>query len=171
MGRDAFTVCYAAAELSVDRIQQAISELGFKARLVAKDAPVVPPQPKNPADAPEPIAGALAKARESNRLVFVDFFAEWCAPCKVLEADIFPEPKVQKAMEAYVFVKVDTDEFPAAGEHFDVAAMPTLLALDGAGKELHRWIGMVEAQDLAKRLMELGEAAGGDRKPVSKGNN
>ena len=70
---------------------------------------------------------------------------------------------MQKALEGFLFIKVDTDEFPAAGEHFDVAAMPTLLALDGERKELHRWVGMVEAHDLAKRLMELSEAAAGAR--------
>ena len=171
MGLDAFTVCYETTKVSVASIQQAISMLGFKPRLAAKRTAVAPSQPKDPADAPEPIAGALAKARASHRLLFVEFYAEWCAPCRVLEESIFPDPKVQKALEAYVFVKVDTDEFPAAGEHFDVAAMPTLLVLDGQGKELHRWVGMVETQDLAKRLVVLGEAAGRGRNQALKGNN
>ena len=143
--------------------EQAISELGFKPRLLGKDEVVAPSQPKVPADAPAPVAGSLAKARASNRLLFIDFYADWCALCKVLEESIFPDPRVQEALEAYVFVKVDTDDFPAAGEHFDVAAMPTLLVLDGEGKEVHRWVGMVETEDLARRLTELGEAAGSGR--------
>lgn len=163
MGRDAFTVCYQSSEISVARIKQAITELGFKPRLAGEDEAVTSSRSKPPADAPEPVASSLAKARETNRLLFIDFYAEWCAPCKVLEKNVFPDSRVQKALEGYVFIKVDTDEFPAAGEHFDVAAMPTLLVLDSHGKELHRWVGMVETADLAKRLTELGESAGSAR--------
>jgi thiol:disulfide interchange protein DsbD len=163
LGRDAFTVCYQSSEVSVARIKQAITELGFNPRLAGKDEAVAPSRSKPPADAPEPVASSLAKARETNRLLFIDFYAEWCAPCKVLEENVFPDSRVQKALEGYVFIKVDTDEFPAAGEHFDVAAMPTLLVLDSQGKELHRWVGMVETEDLARRLAELGESAGSGR--------
>jgi thiol:disulfide interchange protein DsbD len=170
LDRDAFTVCYQSSELSMAGIKQAIAALGFNPRLAGMDDVVAPARPKPPADTPEPVAGALATARASNRLLFVEFYAEWCAPCRVLEESVFPAPEVQKALEAYVFVKVDTDAFPAAGEHFDVAAMPTLLVLDSRGKELHRSIGMIETKELAKLLEQLAESAGDGRKPAPQGS-
>jgi thiol:disulfide interchange protein len=163
LNRDAFTVCYVASELSLDTIKETISDLGFKPRLIGKNEAVAPSQPKLSADVPAPIARALAKARESKRLLFVDFYAEWCVPCIVLEETIFPDPGVQKALEAYVFVKVDTDRFPSAGEFFAVAAMPTLLVLDGQGKELHRLVGMTDARELATLLGRLAGSASSGR--------
>ena len=74
---------------------------------------------KGPAGSPpEPIAGALVAARQSGRRVFIDFTALWCAPCKVIEQVVMPDQQVQRALQQYVVVRVDTDEYPAAAEWF-----------------------------------------------------
>jgi hypothetical protein len=42
-----------------------------------------------------------------------------------------------------------------AGRRFNVVAMPTLLVLDSEGKELFRHVGLIAAEDLARRLGEI----------------
>ena len=170
LNRDIFSVCYEASTLSVKEIIRTIAGLGLRPRLAGKDEAVTSSRPMPADTAPEPVASALAKARETKNLVFIDFYAEWCAPCTVLEETVFPAPEVQKALEGYLFVKVDTDEFPEIGRYFNIAAMPTLLVLDAGGEEIHRSIGMIEAQDLVGLLNELRESVGRARKSVSNGS-
>jgi thiol:disulfide interchange protein len=113
---------------------------------------------KGPAGSPpEPIAGALVAARQSGRRVFIDFTAVWCAPCKVIEQVVMPDEQVQRALQDYILLRVDTDENPAAVAWFRVAAMPTLLILDQEGVELTRLVGPVTAVDLAAALDGAGE--------------
>ncbi len=171
LDRDAFSVCYQVSELSVNEIIRTIAGLGFRPRLAGKDEVVTPSRPMPPAAVPDPLASALARAQETKRLIFIDFYAEWCAPCKVLEEIVFPAPEVQKALEEYVFMKVDTDESPEVGQYLNVVAMPTLLVLDAQGKEIHRSIGMIEVQDLVELLNELRESMSGERRSVSKGSS
>ena len=104
---------------------------------------------------PEPVASALAEARDSTRPVFIDFYAEWCAPCQTIEGKIIPDPRVQAALDGFIFVKVDMDIELRAGQRFNVVAMPTLLVLSGEGEELFRHVGLIEAGDLAERLLEI----------------
>ncbi len=104
---------------------------------------------------PEPVATAIAEAREAGKLVFLDFYAEWCGPCKVLEAKVIPDPGVQQALERFIFLRVDIDEHPAAGERFDVVGMPTLIVLNTKGEELFRQVGLIDPRDLAEHLDEI----------------
>ena len=57
-------------------------------------------------------------------LVFVDFWAPWCAPCR------FVAPTVEKLAQRYnctvKFVKVNVDESPATAEQYQIGSIPTL---------------------------------------------
>ncbi len=104
---------------------------------------------------PEPVASALVQARETSRPVFVDFYAQWCAPCKIIEGRIIPDSRVQAALDGFIFVRVDMDIELKAGQRFNVVGMPTLLVLSGEGKELFRQVGLIEPAELAERLLEI----------------
>ncbi len=97
----------------------------------------------------------MAQARESARPVFIDFYAEWCAPCKIIEGQIIPDSRVQAALDGFIFVRVDMDIALKAGQRFNVVGMPTLLVLSDEGEELFRHVGVIEPADLAKRLLEI----------------
>ncbi len=105
---------------------------------------------------PEPVASVLAEARDAARPVFIDFYADWCAPCKIIEEKILPDSAVQAALDGFVFVRVDVDVDLKSGRPFDLVGMPTLLVLSSAGEELFRHVGMIEPAELAERLFDIG---------------
>ena len=81
--------------------------------------------------------------------VLVDFFAEWCGPCKLL-LPIFEElaPEYEGKIK---FVKVNVDESPNSAQQFGVLSIPTLVVLKD-GKEVDRMTGFQTADVLRSKL-------------------
>jgi thiol:disulfide interchange protein len=104
---------------------------------------------------PEPILSTLTVANRNDHLVFVDFYAEWCLACKVLEADTLENPLVVSALEDYERLKVDTDLYPEAASFYKVVGMPTLLILNSAGEKIYRSVGLIEPEELEVQLRRL----------------
>lgn len=104
---------------------------------------------------------ALKRAKAERKLLFVDIWAEWCPPCQHLKTRVFPAPEAQKALGAYVPVSVMTQtkdgrkdaEAMAVAQRFKVEGYPTLLILDGEGREIRRQVGAFrDASELAAWL-------------------
>jgi thioredoxin 1 len=81
----------------------------------------------------------------SDKSVLVDFYADWCGPCKMM-APILKQTKDQLGDEATI-IKVDVDRNPEAAGQFGVQGVPTLI-LFRQGKVLWRQSGVVPAQQL-----------------------
>ena len=105
--------------------------------------------------APPPVGDALVRARATNRLTLIDFYAAWCGPCQELDRTVLADSRVREALEEYEFVKVDTDRHVEPSDHFDVVGLPTMVVLDSSGREVYRWVGMIEADELARTLSQL----------------
>ena len=73
-----------------------------------------------------------------NKLVLVDFYAEWCGPCKML-APIIHEIKEELKDKVYV-IKVNVDEEEDLSTKFNIFSIPTLVLIKD-GKEIDRKIG------------------------------
>jgi thioredoxin 1 len=85
----------------------------------------------------------------SERPVLVDFFAEWCGPCKVL-APILVKIKAELGDKLSV-VKIDVDSNPSVSNAYNVNGVPTLI-LFKKGRILWREAGAVPFEQLLSRL-------------------
>jgi thioredoxin 1 len=79
-----------------------------------------------------------AQVLKSALPVFVDFYAEWCGPCKMAE------PVLEELSEAYkgkvIIVKVNVDENQELSSKYDVMSIPTTIIFKG-GAEVGRQTG------------------------------
>ena len=154
LDRDAFTIEYDSSVTTLDDMYEAIQSLGYTPRLTLGDISQTDQLAPEGA-VPEPIASALVAALAEDKLVFVDFFAEWCIACKILEQQTLNSTDVQAALQNFIFTKVDTDLFPRSAVFYKIVGMPTLLVLDSSGQEIFRSVGPIPKKELAERLNAL----------------
>lgn len=91
---------------------------------------------------------ALEKAKAENKMVFIDAYAEWCGPCKVMARDIFPQPEVGEYFNThFVNMKLDMEkpENRYIAQKYEVRAYPTYLFLSGEGELVHKGLGSMPA--------------------------
>ena len=73
-----------------------------------------------------------------NKLVLVDFYADWCGPCKML-APIIHEIKEELSDKVYV-IKLNVDNEEELSNKFNIYSIPTLVLIKD-GKEIDRKVG------------------------------
>jgi thiol:disulfide interchange protein len=84
---------------------------------------------------------AMEAARHENRPVMIDFYTDWCAWCKRLDADTYADKQVIAAAGDFVAVKINADVERALAAKYKVTGFPTILFTDAAGNEIHRVVG------------------------------
>ena len=101
---------------------------------------------------------AKALAKEQDKLLFVDAYAQWCGPCKRMAANVFTQDEVGDYYNSrFVNVKMDMEngEGPLFARDYPVSAYPTLMFIDYDGTLVHQQKGAQQAAGLLK----LGEFA------------
>lgn len=100
---------------------------------------------------------AFRIAKEERKLVFVDYRAEWCAPCRMMEKDVFPTPAVQERLREYVLLRVDVDRAgPALKRKW---SLPTYVVYDWSDRERFTFTGGMDASRFLQRLDRIREGA------------
>jgi len=88
---------------------------------------------------------------KSEKLVLVDFSAEWCAPCKAL-APILKEVK-QSMGDSVRIIKIDVDTNPVIAQNLQISGVPTIIIYH-EGKQKFRQSGVVPASQLIQLLKQ-----------------
>ena len=105
---------------------------------------------------------AVAAARERGRPVLIDFYADWCLPCRELDRFTFNDPRVLLELERFALLKADLTSFEAPSvralrDRYDVVGVPTIVLIDGSGRDQSalRLYGFEEPEAFLARLRQV----------------
>ncbi len=99
---------------------------------------------------------ALAEAKSQKKLIFLDAYASWCGPCKMLKRNTFPDKEAGEFFNRnFINVAIDMEkgDGPALGEKFAVNAYPTLIIANSDGNIITYTQGYIKP----KQLIEFGQ--------------
>lgn len=85
----------------------------------------------------------------SDRPVLVDFWAPWCAPCRMVEPTL--EALAREHPNIIKVAKVNVDENPGLANKYGTMSIPTMIVFNG-GREADRWVGALPEQALRSRV-------------------
>ncbi len=120
-----------------------------------KRSPQVTAAARAPAIIEDDYPAALAKAKASKKLLFVDAWAPWCHTCVYMREHVLKDPAFAAFEKDLVFASIDTERPGAAPflEKFSVNVWPTLFFIDPSTETLaFRWAGSADATQMKALL-------------------
>ena len=96
---------------------------------------------------------------KSDKPVLVDFWAQWCAPCRMLAPTV--EAVAQNFQGSASVVKLNVDDNPAVSQRYGIKGIPTLILFKN-GKEEERVVGATSKEAISRMIdKHLGTTAAG----------
>jgi len=87
-----------------------------------------------------------------NKVVLVDFWAEWCAPCKMM-APVLNDVADELSGNSHIG-KVNIEQYQSMAQRFNVRSIPTLILFKN-GKEVKRFVGIKQKDFLVKEIRNM----------------
>lgn len=108
-------------------------------------------------------ADLLKEAQKTGKPFWVDFYAVWCGPCKMMSNRTFKDNSVgQFSNQNFIAYKLDCEkgEGPQLANKHKINAYPTIIAFDANGNEINRYVGFMDAMQFQEWLKKSLEKAG-----------
>ena len=108
----------------------------------------------------EGLRQALAEARDNNKPVMLDFYADWCTSCKEMESLTFSDPSVQAALKDVVLLQADVtpndEKDKELYKHFGIIGPPAIIFYDSTGEEKrnYRVVGYMPAKKFSAHVKQ-----------------
>jgi len=96
---------------------------------------------------------ALIEAKKENKLIFLDIYATWCGPCKMLKRNSFPNKGVGTHFNNnFINLSIDgeTPEGTVLAEQYRIRGYPSLFILDNSGNVLTQTAGYLPPDELLR---------------------
>jgi thiol:disulfide interchange protein DsbD len=112
---------------------------------------------------PAQLEAALSAAQNGGRPLLLDWYADWCISCKVIEREVLSAPQVGSQLGEYQLLRFDITESNAAQrallDRFQLFGPPAILLFDAKGNEWRdlRVVGEIDASAFAARLSQARE--------------
>ena len=90
------------------------------------------------------------KVLKNSKKVLVDFYADWCGPCRMLSPII---EEIAKENDEYEFVKVNVDDCPEVSRKYGVMSIPTLIVFEN-GVEKKKTLGFHSLDEVKEFLKD-----------------
>jgi len=99
---------------------------------------------------------ATAVALKTNKPIMIEFWADWCEPCQVMEKDVYSDPNIAGLIEAAVVpLRLSFDNDKQLVRRYEVEAVPYLIFGDSYGTELLHHRGILATKDLSAIIRAL----------------
>ena len=109
---------------------------------------------------------AQKAAKRSGKPLFIDFYTDWCGPCKILDQTTFRDPQFVAYSRGWIMVKVNPEksEFGRKlAEKYRVQGYPSMIFTDGRGTKHGEAVGTYPAKMLIPAMKKAAKKAGGTR--------
>ncbi|MDF1612938.1 protein-disulfide reductase DsbD family protein [Stygiobacter electus] len=98
-------------------------------------------------------------SKNNHEKMIIDFYADWCIPCKELDAITFSNEKVIEKTKEFTCYKVDMtktmdEKTEQYSKKFSIVGMPTVLIIDSNGNEVERITGFVNPDEFLNSIMK-----------------
>lgn len=93
-------------------------------------------------------------AQMSNKIIVLDFWADWCSPCKMMDDEVWDSEELKELSDKFVFVKYDLSS-GFSNPYFSVRAIPYIVITDCFGNKLYDFKGLKSLREVKKLLKQF----------------
>jgi thiol:disulfide interchange protein len=105
------------------------------------------------------LAAGFQKAKRENKILMIEFTAEWCPYCRMMEDSVFTRPDVIQKAGQFVPVRIDVDKQPGIANQYQANArkyggsgIPNVLFLNREGEKLMHAIGYFNDREFLAKM-------------------